>query len=52
MRLVSAKPEKSFAAPLNLEYRTNVMLGSLEADLAFSNASMGAVHATSNDALF
>ncbi len=52
MRLVSANLEKSFAEPLNLEYRTNMMLGSLEADLAFSNASMGAVHAISNNALF
>jgi len=29
-----------------------MMLGSLEAGLAFSNAGVGAVHAMSNDALF
>ena len=34
------------------EYRTNIMRGSLEAGFAFSNASVGAVHARSNDALF
>lgn len=52
MRLVSANLEKSLAEPLNLEYRTNMMLGGLEAGLGFSNASVGAVHAMSNDALF
>lgn len=31
--------------PNNIEFRTKVMLGSLEAGLAFSNASLGAVHA-------
>ena len=29
-----------------------MMLGSLEAGFAFSNASVGVVHAISNDALF
>ena len=38
--------------PLNLGNRTNMMLGSLEAGLDFSNASAGVVHAMSNDALF
>ncbi len=31
--------------PRNVELRTSVMLGSLEAGLAFSNASLGVVHA-------
>ncbi len=34
--------------PANVELRTQVMLGSLEAGLAFSNASLGAVHAMSH----
>lgn len=37
--------KKSIEEPLNLEYRQNVTLGCLEAGLAFSNASLGAVHA-------
>ena len=37
---------------LDFEYRTNMMRGSLEAGFAFSNASVGAVHARSNNALF
>ncbi len=35
----------AIAEPLNLELRQNVTLGCLEAGLAFSNASLGAVHA-------
>lgn len=34
--------------PKNLEYRSQVMLASLYAGLAFSNASLGAVHAMSH----
>lgn len=45
LRLISANLLKSIAEPLNIEYRTGMMLGSLEAGLAFSNASLGAVHA-------
>jgi alcohol dehydrogenase len=45
IRLVSANLEKSIAEPTNLEYRSNMMLASLEAGLAFSNASLGAAHA-------
>jgi alcohol dehydrogenase class IV len=45
MRLIGANLEKSIAAPKNLEYRNNMMLASLEAGLAFSNASLGAAHA-------
>jgi len=52
MRLVSANLEKSLAEPLNREYRTNIIRGSLEAGFAFSNASVGADHAMSKDALF
>jgi len=45
LRLISSNLQKSAAEPDNLDYRTNMMLGSLEAGLAFSNASVGAVHA-------
>ena len=45
IRLISSNLEKSIAEPNNLEYRNNMMLASLEAGLAFSNASLGAVHA-------
>ncbi len=45
MRLVSSNLLQSIAEPKNLECRTNMMLGSLEAGLAFSNASLGATHA-------
>ncbi|HKM82916.1 MAG TPA: alcohol dehydrogenase-like regulatory protein ErcA [Candidatus Acidoferrum sp.] len=48
MRLISSNLQKSIAEPNNLDYRTNMMLGSLEAGLAFSNASLGAVHAMSH----
>jgi alcohol dehydrogenase class IV len=48
MRLISSNLEKTIAEPNNLEYRTNMMLGSLEAGLAFSNASLGAIHAMSH----
>jgi alcohol dehydrogenase class IV len=36
---------KAYQEPLNTEYRYRTMLGSLSAGLAFSNASLGAVHA-------
>ena len=45
MRLISSNLQKSIAEPNNLEYRNNMMLASLQAGLAFSNASLGAVHA-------
>lgn len=48
MRLISSNFLESIAEPENLEYRTNMMLGSLEAGLAFSNASLGAIHAMSH----
>jgi len=37
--------ERCLASPLDLEARTGCALASLEAGLAFSNASLGAVHA-------
>jgi alcohol dehydrogenase class IV len=45
VRLISANLQKSIAEPNNLEYRSNMMLASLEAGLVFSNASLGAAHA-------
>jgi alcohol dehydrogenase class IV len=45
MRLISSNLQKSIAEPDNLDCRGKMMLGSLEAGLAFSNASLGAVHA-------
>jgi alcohol dehydrogenase class IV len=45
IRLISTNLQRSIAEPNNLEYRNNMMLASLEAGLAFSNASLGATHA-------
>jgi len=45
IRLLATHLLPSLAAPHNLQLRSQVMLGSLEAGLAFSNASLGAVHA-------
>lgn len=45
IRLVSQNLTKVMSSPNDLSYRTNMMLGCLEAGLAFSNASLGAVHA-------
>ncbi|HML05325.1 MAG TPA: iron-containing alcohol dehydrogenase, partial [Methanobacterium sp.] len=45
VKLISSNLIKSVQNPENLAYRGNMMLGSLEAGLAFSNASLGAVHA-------
>jgi alcohol dehydrogenase class IV len=45
IRLVSANLLPVLIDPDNIELRNNVMLGSLQAGLAFSNASLGAVHA-------
>jgi len=52
MRLVSANLEKSLGERPNPEYRTNIRRGSLDAGYAFSNTSVGALPAMSNDALF
>jgi len=48
LRLLAANLPAAVASPDNLEIRTNMMLGCLEAGLAFSNASLGAVHALSH----
>ncbi|MGC4121777.1 MAG: iron-containing alcohol dehydrogenase [Myxococcales bacterium] len=45
IRLVGATLERSVAQPDDLSLRTQMMLASLQAGLAFSNASLGAVHA-------
>ncbi len=45
MRLVSQNIQAMMTTPEDLELRTKIMLGSLEAGLAFSNASLGATHA-------
>ena len=45
VELVYKNLAASIRDPTNLELRAPVMLGSLEAGLAFSNASLGAVHA-------
>jgi alcohol dehydrogenase class IV len=45
IRLISSNLQRSIAEPNNLEYRSNIMLASLEAGLAFSNASLGVTHA-------
>jgi alcohol dehydrogenase class IV len=45
IRLVSANLLGAIEQPLELRYRDPMMLGSLLAGLAFSNASLGLVHA-------
>ncbi len=45
IRLIGAHLLPTLAQPDNLELRSRLMLGSLFAGLAFSNASLGAVHA-------
>jgi alcohol dehydrogenase class IV len=45
IRLIHSSLLPTLAQPDNLELRSNMMLGSLQAGLAFSNASLGAVHA-------
>lgn len=45
IRLIGRNLIPSYNEPDNIELRTNMMLASLEAGLAFSNASLGAVHA-------
>ena len=48
IRLVSSSLLEAVSRPEDVELRGRVMLGSLEAGLAFSNASLGAVHAMSH----
>lgn len=45
IRLISNNLEKAVVSPYDLDARENMMLASLQAGLAFSNASLGAVHA-------
>lgn len=45
IKLVWNNLERAVAAPRDLPARENMLLGSLQAGLAFSNASLGAVHA-------
>ncbi len=45
VRLVTANLVHAIEEPGNMDFRTRMMLGSLHAGLAFSNASLGAVHA-------
>lgn len=48
MRLINGHLVALVADPQNLELRSQVMLGSMQAGLAFSNAILGAVHAMSH----
>jgi alcohol dehydrogenase len=45
VRLIAANLLPAIAMPENIDLRSKMMLGSLHAGLAFSNASLGAVHA-------
>jgi alcohol dehydrogenase len=45
IELIYNNLDLSIRYPKNLKYRTQIMLGSLEAGLAFSNASLGLIHA-------
>lgn len=45
IRILNENLEQSIIFPDNVDYRIEVMRGSLEAGLAFSNASLGGVHA-------
>lgn len=45
IRLISRNLPASVENPLDIDLRGKIMLGSLEAGLAFSNASLGGVHA-------
>jgi len=45
IKLVGLHLQNAIDNPQNLEYRDGMMLASMEAGLAFSNASLGAVHA-------
>ena len=50
IRLVAENLERAVTVPDNLAARENMMLASLQAGLAFSNASLGAVHAMAHSA--
>lgn len=44
VRLITDNLEKSIKQPDNLELRSRIMMASLQAGLAFSNASLGCIH--------
>lgn len=44
LKLIGKYLRKSIDEPANIEYRSNIMMASLEAGLAFSNAGLGIVH--------
>jgi len=48
MRLINGHLVQMIANPADIELREKVMLGSMQAGLAFSNAILGAVHAMSH----
>ncbi|MGE5365256.1 MAG: alcohol dehydrogenase-like regulatory protein ErcA [Bacteroidota bacterium] len=48
VKLIFQNLVASLKDPLNLQLRGKIMMGSLEAGLAFSNASLGIVHSTSH----
>lgn len=48
MRLINGHLVQMIANPTDIELREKVMLGSMQAGLAFSNAILGAVHAMSH----
>ena len=45
IKLISTSLKGAIDNPFDMNFRANTMLGSLHAGLAFSNASLGAVHA-------
>ena len=45
VELIFANLKSAYENPTNMEYRNNMMMASLMAGLAFSNASLGLVHA-------
>lgn len=48
MRLIGGNLEAMIASPADIALREKIMLGSMQAGLAFSNAILGAVHAMSH----
>ncbi len=45
IEIISKNLSQSILEPKNLDYRAEIMFGSLQAGIAFSNASLGIVHA-------
>ena len=48
MRLINGNLVQMIANPADIALREQIMLGSMQAGLAFSNAILGAVHAMSH----